>query len=255
LIAGCAKYPPTGSGNGFPLITFSFTVANRLHVPTEGDPSFYLYYVGITASNSLNPDPKLSPQPVVSDSSQNGFMAGSPTHFVLFQSQNPQSAQPFQLFQFLPNSGGTSNPADPTNPINLTQWVLSNRASIVKYVQWTPTQPAPGQETGYNTISFSIFANALADTDADAMNLHTLQVNFLTMNRSGKGSGGTRIIDSIGNDRDPSQINAYVQVSLDTDGIYSNTTGLYSGLEPPNDTLGGADPDVDIVDWSITVTH
>lgn len=248
LCASCAKFPSGGDIAEFTKITFSFRVRGKINTTLDEDPNiYYLYFMALRASTDRNPDPRFAPQPVVADNNPNGFVAGSPTHFVQFDSQNPNSAEPFVLYRFS-KSSEVPNPSDPNNPINLASFARSIRGRIIDYQNLSENP---------NTLSFSVFANMLADNDADAKLLQTLQVNFLTMNRLATGAGGTRIIDALGDTQSPLGINQYVTVDLTTDGTYSNTFGSYSNLEPQQDTLpaGVQDPDLDIVDWSIRVEH
>jgi hypothetical protein len=104
------------NGN-YTAITFSMTVSRQIN-------SAYLYYVAIRSSVPLSPSPEGTPPTPVKNVSQssNGFVAGSPTQFVLF---NPYSGNtPFQLYQF-ETRAQQPNPSDPTNPINLTLFNLS----------------------------------------------------------------------------------------------------------------------------------
>ena len=90
----------------------------------------------------------------------------------------------------------------------------------------------------------------LADTDADAKALRSLQVNILSMTRLANQGSGTRVIDALGDSRSVSGLNNFLQINLLRAGTYNNS----ASFEPTGDTFGGTDPDIDIVDYSITVT-
>ena len=241
--AGCAKFPASGT-SGFTAITFTFKVAGKINTTVDSDPStYYIYDIAVNATSDPNPSPSLAPTPVINSSSPNGRVGGSPTHFVEFNSLNPTSSNPFMLYRFA-KSSEVPNPNDPSNPINLAVYSQSRRGQIINY-----TTPQNGGDP--QTLSFTIYTNQLADTDAEAKLLQTLQVNILTMTRPANQGSGSRVIDALGNTTSLATLNNYIQVNLLQSGSYTNSTGF----EPTGDTYGGTDPDVDIVDYTITVTH
>ncbi len=189
------------------------------------------------------PPPTLAPVPVINSNNPNGRTAGSPTHFVEFNSLFPTSSQPFTLNEFA-TSAQVPNPNDPTNPINLAVYAPSTRGQIFNF-----TTPFNGG--GPSTLSFTVYTNMLADTDAEAMALQTLQVNILTMTRPANQGSGTRVIDGLGDSRTVSGLNNFLQINLLKSGTYANSL---IQLEPTGDTFGGTEPDVDITDFTITVT-
>lgn len=236
-LTGCAKFPPAGANTNFTKVTFSMTVARQIN-------SDYLYYVAIRASPLVTQDTQGAPQPVFDPSKNpNGFVAGSPTHFVVFVPQN-ENIEPFVLNRFSLQTE-VPNPSDPTNPINLASYARSTRGVITEFAPVTAgTNASPGTST---TLSFSVFVNMLADTDAEAQALQSLQVQMLTMNTT--SASGSRVIDFLGT---PSQPN-FLNIDLRASGMYGNSGGLPgAGIEPTGDC---SDPDLDITDWTITVTH
>lgn len=243
VCAGCARFPANGT-SGFTAITFTFRVAGKINTTADSDPStYYIYDVAINASSDPNPIPTYAPTPVVNASSPNGRVGGSPTHFIEFNSLNPTSSPPFTLYRFA-KSSEVPNPNDPTNPINLAVYSQSNRRPIINY-----TTPQNGGDPA--TLSFTIYTDQLADTDAEAKLLQTLQVNILTMTRPANQGSGSRVIDGLGNSSSLATLNNYLQINLLQTGTYTNS----GGFEPTGDTYGGTDPDVDIIDYTVTVTH
>jgi hypothetical protein len=246
LLVGCAKFPTGIDQPEFTRVTIRMRVAGNINTTFDETPaSAYIYNIAIRATEDSNPPDNLAPVPVVNPNSPNGRMAGSPTHFVEFDSQNPNSAEPFVLYRFATRQE-VPDPNDPDNPINLTFFTRSTRGRIVNYQNLSDNP---------SELRFDIFVNMLADTDEEARRLQTLQINFLTMNRLATGVGGTRVIDSIGDNRIPSEFNRYILVDLRRDGVIDNRTGPSAGIEPSNDTWPGGllDPDLDIIDWSIEV--
>ncbi|HSI72051.1 MAG TPA: hypothetical protein VK934_02645 [Fimbriimonas sp.] len=244
--ASCAKFPDTGPGSQFTRVTFRMKVAGKINTAQDDDFPYYVYDIAIRATPEINPEDRFAPVPVVAEGSPNGRMAGSPTHFVEFDTLNPQSADPFVLYRFA-TQAEVPNPSDPTNPINLNSYTRSTRGRIVNF-QDLDADPS--------VLQFDIFVNQLADTDDASKLLNSLQVNFLTMSRTALGGGtGTRAIDSIGDNRVPSDFNRYIRVDLRQDGVTNNTTGITTNIEPSGDVYpnGITDPDLDIIDWSIEV--
>jgi len=231
----CAKFP-SGSGAGnFTAITISFRVAGVIN------PN-YIYDVAITASPSANPAIALAPVPVINSNNPNGRVAGSPNFFIEYPGlTGPTSAFPFTLNRFA-LSTEVKNPNDPTNPVNLAVWAPTTRGQIFNF-------STPATSVDQSTLTFTVYTNMLADTDLEAQALQSLQVNILTMTRVATGSG-PRVIDALGDSRTVSGLNQFLVVNLHSTVPYTNI----SGFEPTGDTFGGTDPDVDIVDYTITVT-
>ncbi len=238
----CARFPASGAA-GFSAITFTCKVAGKINTSVDSDPStYYVYDVALSASPDPNPLPNLAPVPVINSSNPNGRVAGSPTHFIEYNSLAPTTSAPFTLYRFA-KSSEISNPNDPTNPINLAVFSQSTRGQIINF-----TTPSTGGDPA--TLSFTVYTNMLADTDADAKALRSLQVNILSMTRLANQGSGTRVIDALGDSRSVSGLNNFLQINLLRAGTYNNS----ASFEPTGDTFGGTDPDIDIVDYSITVT-
>jgi hypothetical protein len=232
----CAKFPANTNGN-FTAITFTFKVAGQINVTAP-----FIYDVAITASPLANPVTTYAPLPTINSSNPNGRVAGSPNFFIEFNSQNPSASLPFSLYRFA-LSTEIKNPNDPLNPVNLAAWAPSVRGQIFNF-----TTPQTGGDP--STLSFTVYTNELADTDAEAQLLQSLQVNILTMTRLSNQGSGARVIDALGNSSTVSGLNQFLVVDLRYNSTYSNAT---TQLEPIGDTFGGTEPDVDISDFTITV--
>jgi len=245
LVCGsCAKFPSGGGFGNFTSITFSFRVRGSIRTPTDVDPTYYIYDVAIAASPDPNPLPKSAPIPTVDSSNPNGRMNGSPTHFVEFNSQDPLSPQPFTLYRFALNSE-IRDTYDAGNPTNLAFYTRSQRGFITNY-----TIPQNGGDPA--VLTFTITANLLADTDAEARLLRSLQVNILTMTQPSNFTGARRVIDGLGDSSTLQGLVNFAQIDLLKAGTTNNTITM---LEPAEeDTYGGTEPDVDIIDYSITVS-
>jgi hypothetical protein len=240
LIGGCAKFPPPGANANYTAINFSMTTSRQIN-------SAYLYYVAIRSSVPINPSPQMAPQPVFDPSKNpNGFVAGSPTQFVLFNPNNFNT--PFQLYQF-ETQAEAPNPSDPTNPINLAVFHISTIGIITNFQQ--PNPGTSGNPTGSNNLNFTLYADLIPDITQPAPTKTTpnsqiptfMQVQFLNLNTTGASSG--RTICYIGTNSTPE----FLQIDLRTSGQYSNDQGIYAGTAQVN----CPDPDLDITDWAITV--
>jgi len=237
IAAACGISTPPRTAN-FTAITFTFSVAGQIKTTDDGDhTTFDTYDVAIAATADPSPSPSLAPVPVITANNPNGRMAGSPTHFVEFNSLNPGSVYPFTLYRFAPNPGNRSNPT------NIAVFAPSTRGQISTF-----TTPQSGGDR--STLSFTVYSNMLADTDAQARALRTLQVNILTMTRLANQGSGPRVIDALGDSRKVSGLTNFLQIDLLKSGATTND----DGFEPKGDTFGGADPNVDIVKYQITVT-
>lgn len=232
-LSGCAKFPDAGATGNFVRVIFDIQYAGEIN------PN-YIYDVALRATPDLNPTPQTAPVPVITDNTANGRVAGSPTHFVEFSGNN---TEPFILYRFA-TQNEIPNTSDPTNPINLKVFAQSTRGRIINYI--APT-------TSSKVLHFELFMNLVADDDAAARLLNTLQVNLLTMNRlASTGGGGTRSIDALGDTR-TSDLNQYLAVDLRANRTYRNSDSL---LEPAGDTLPlgqTSDPALDIVGYTIEV--
>jgi len=236
VCGSCAKFPANSNGN-FTAVTFTFKVAGQINVTAP-----FIYDVAITTSNTFPPVTTYAPLPVINSSNPNGRVSGSPNFFVEFNSQNPNSSLPFTLNRFALQSE-RPNPNDPNNPVNLAFWAPSTRGQIFNF-----TTPQTGGDP--STLSFTVYTNELADTDAAANALQCLQVNILTMTRLANQGSGSRVIDALGDSSTVSGLNQFLVVDLRQNGTYSNSI---MQLEPTGDTFGGTEPDVDIIDFTVTV--
>ena len=238
VCGSCAKFPSNANAN-FTAITVSFTVSGSIN------PA-YIYDVAFTTSSAVNPPVLYAPLPVINSSNPNGRMAGSPTEFVEFPSPAGYvSSQPFALYQFA-TSKQVPNPNDPTNPINLGVYSQSTLGQITNFT--TPWSGGVDQ----STLTFTVYTNLLPDANGDlGKALQSMQVNILTMNRVANLGSGTRVIDALGNSSTVSGLTNFLQINL----LQSGTTDNSNGLEPQGDTFGGLDPDVDIKNFSVTISQ
>lgn len=241
VCGSCAKFP-ANSNAGFTAITISFQVAGQINPNYIYDVAIASY--GTSSPNVSNPSATLAPVPVINTSNPNGRVAGSPTEFVEFPSPaGAQSANPFALYQFA-TAAQVPNPSDPTNPINLAVYSPSAIAQISNFTTpWTGGDPS--------TLTFTIYTNMIPSSLGDVGKLlQTLQLNILTMTRVGNQGSGARVIDGLGDSRTVSGLNNYLQINLLQTSPYTNA----AGFEPTGDTFGGTDPDVDITNYTITIS-
>lgn len=232
IVAGCAKFPTNGATNNVTRISFMMRVQGKINTTVDEDPGTnYIYLVGIRTATEDNPDPQTNPQPVFSAPHPNGFVQGQPTHFVQFDTINPNATYPFHLYQF-------AKTGDPNNPIDLSTYTEVNQP-IINF-----TRPDPGS----GVLKFDLYLNQLADSQDAMNNLKFLQVNFLTMNKTARETTSGRMQDYLGDNNNASEVNKAITIDLRTNTIRQND-GIY---EPQGDT---SDPDLDIVDWSIQVTR
>src|SRR5579872_2853108 len=151
-LAGCAKFPPSGSTATATRLTFQFTLSGPI------SPS-YIYVVAIrvltppygTTSTELS-DPTKGPSPVVSTGSQNGFVAGLPTHYVAYMG-SAVTPNLYQVFRF-PLQTEVPNPNDPNTPINL----IYPGQYVGDIIAGTAIDPEPGSNGGTygSQLGFSI---------------------------------------------------------------------------------------------------
>jgi hypothetical protein len=238
-VGGCARFPDTPE-TSFTKLSFRLRVAGAINDSRDDTPlTSYVYIVAIRVLTTEEIPNTGSPQPVINDNSPNGFVAGSPTHFVVYDSQRP--AQPFTLNKFLPGP----TPGDPDNPINLAQWTdtAPTRGRIVNY-----SRPGdPGADP--RELRFEIFANQLVDSDDQADQIRRIQVNILTMNRLSNQGSGQRTWDALGDTRNPAEINTFLNIDVRANLIVDNLLGT----EPADDTAGALDPDADLIDYTIEI--
>lgn len=229
-VTGCAKFPANGTGTTYTRVSFRIKVAGKINTTQDADPlTNYLYFVAIRASSDDNPDSTTNPQPVFAVN-PNGFVGGQPTHFVEFDTLNPTQQYPYRLYQFATTS-------DPANPINLGAY-SEVAQPIVNF-----TRP----DSGGAELKFDLFTNQLGDGTGSTA-LKFLQVNFLTMNKRLLSGTTGRLQDFLGDNNNAADLNKAIKVDLRTNDYKVNT----SDYEPSGDV---SDPDLDIVDWSVTVTR
>lgn len=209
--SGCARFPDSGGGPGAKRLIFTVRMA------AEINPN-YVYVVAFNPSTEMNPT-VTGPIPVIAPPWGNGFVAGTATHFVRWDSfQSPR----YQVFAF-------------TNATLLEFFAIG---VPVAYVDVPP---------GGRQLRFELDLSQIAG-GIPPENLKSLQLNFLTMNVVPQGTGGDKTWDALGNSLLPSGVNEFIKIPLTQSGSYSNTTFL--DLEPAGDV---ADPALDIVDWTIEV--
>ena len=213
LLAGCAKFPAGAAATNDTRLIFSMTVAGAVR-------SDYVYIVALRTSEDPNPDSP-GPTPVVTYPSANGFVAGQATHYVRW---DPLQSRAYILYRF--------------SDTGLTAW---REVGI-------PITQIDVAGDGAKKLGFELSTRQLADTVEGAGRLQSVQVNFLTMNKTAQQSGTGRVIDALGDTRLASEVNQFVRIPLTTSGIYDNAR--FNDLEPTGDT---PDPDLDIADWSIEI--
>lgn len=212
LLANCAKFP-SESVVSFKRLTFTMTVAGQIN------PN-YIYIFALRPTNVLNPTDQ-GPLPVIAPPWGNGLMAGNCAYFVQW---SPTTSPAYTLYQFKDST-------------------LQQFFPIGIPVTYTDVP-----STGGSTLSFELDLSQIAPTADLASQYQSIQINYLTMDRAPQGTTGTKVWDALGNGNDPSQVNTYITVPLNVNGLYNNTR--YNGLEPKGDC---PDPDLDITDFSVEV--
>ena len=217
LFGGCAKYPTGTGGTVAKRVTFSMTIAGALN------PS-YVYIVALNPSDELNPT-TVGPEPVIAPPWGNGFVSGGCTYFVQW---NPTQTPAYGIFQF-------------------TDATLNNFVQTGSPITYIDVQ------SGGHTINFTLDLSQIAGSVDLANEYQSLQVNFLTMDKTPRGdSGGSKNWDALGDSNNPATINSYITIPLRTDGTYDNT--FYGNLEPTGDVVSDGDPALDISDFSVTIS-
>lgn len=221
-LPGCAKFPDSGSN----LFTKRLVIKMRLDGAVRWGQTVgqqpYIYMVPLRLSTEDNPT-DLGPIPVTTFGG-NGFVAGNCTHFVLY---NPSSANPFEIWRFRDTA--------------LNDRILTGYA--INYVDPRDTRNAP------DTLQFEIDLSQLVP-EAEVPTIRSVQANFFSMDRLALDTNGHRW-DSLGDSRQTSQFNTFLQFQLRNSRTISNTT---TQLEPPSMDVNGAnEPDLNIDDWSIEV--
>ena len=237
ICGSCQKFPANSFAN-YTAITVTFRVNGVIN------PN-YIYDVAFEPFGTTFATPGTTPPLLVlNSSSPNGRMSGSPCEFVEFPSAaGVNSAFPFTLNQFALSTPST-NSNDPGNPINLGVFMPSTLGQITNFsTPWTGGDPS--------TLTFTIYTNELTSaTGVTGQKLLMMQLNILTMTRVANLGSGARVIDALGPTNTPAGLTDYLQLNL----LSTLPTTNAGGFEPPNDTLGGYDPDVDIIDYTITIS-
>lgn len=218
LLTGCAKFPENGNVGSTKRLAFTMTVQGQLRTGQEpgGTGLPYVYIIAINLSEDEVPT-TTGPIPIVVPSG-NGIVAGEATHFILW---NPLASPQYQIYEF----------RDET----LNEYFQTGVPLI-----YNPTN------VGDRTLEFEVdLAQLVPESEVD--NYQSVQVNFLTMNNTNQ-SGGGRIWDALGDANIPNEINSPFTARLNSPQIYTNAN--QSNIEPQGDA---ADPDLDIVNWSLEV--
>lgn len=210
VLLGCAKFPDNPGGAGGFRLTFTMTMA------AEINPN-YIYFVVFNPSTDEVPTSQ-GPLPVIAPPWGNGFVAGTATHFVRWDTlQSPN----YLLYAF--------------RDALLIEYFATGVP--INYVDVLP---------GSRTIKFEVDLAQIAGT-FDPDDLKSIQINFLTMNVVPQGSAGDKVWDAIGDGRTPSGINDFLTIPI-RNGIYNNAT--FQNREPSGDCV---DPSLDIVNWQIEI--
>lgn len=217
-LAGCAKFPGSGSIGNTKRLIFTMRVDGKLRTG-QGAGQTGLPYVYVVALNlSMDDIPTTTgPIPVVIPGG-NGIVAGNATHFVLW---NPLAQPQFQIYQFADSS-------------------LNTYFQTGVPVIYTPTNE------GDREIRFEIDLSQLVAAGT-VNDYKSVQINLLTMNNTNT-SGGGRVWDALGDGNIPTQVNSPLTVRLNSSQVYNNQNQILT--EPQGDA---ADPDLDLVDWSVEV--
>jgi hypothetical protein len=196
-LAGCAKFPGGGGGQGSTRLIFELELDGPIN------PNF-VYIVALRPSTEDVPTTQ-GPIPVIAPPWGNGFVAGGVTHFVRWDvTQSPH----YLIYQF-------------------------RDSQLIDYFERGVPITFQEVEPGGRILRFEIELTQIAASQAEAESFRTLQVNFLTMDGVPQGSGGDKSWDALGDGRLPSEINEYVNIPLRTAGVYDNRR--FQDLEPRGD--------------------
>jgi hypothetical protein len=216
VACGCAKFPDAGEAGATTRLVFTMDVSRQVRSgrnPGENGLP-YVYVVALFLSKLDNPQED-GPLPVVVPGG-NGIVAGTCTHFVMFY---PPQGPEYQVWQFRDQ---TLNERFPTG---------------------VPIQTLPVTQ-GAKRLQFEIDLSQLVPA-AEVPSYRSVKVNFLTMNQTNT-VGGNRVWDARG--EFPTQINRPFRVPLRASQTFRNVQT--DAVERAGDC---ADPDLDIVDWTIEV--
>ncbi len=240
-LAGCAKFPASGSTTQSQVIRFRFTMRGPVQVlGGSGSSTVYIYAVAIRATTDPNPSPDKGPLPILTYNANGlvtGNTGGGPTHYVLFDSQSPTGGDPYKLFAF---NRITASDLDSAPDLNTLPVYKPN--AILNYIPYQ--YPALGQD-GPTTLGFDVFLSSLVVNASDIAKIKTLQINFLTRSRLSTSPGTqTSSFDSLGDNTNPTGINQPLTV-------YLNRSGVISGVDPQD----VSDPALDFGNWSVEVVN
>jgi len=211
-LAGCAKSPGSGAGLGVRLLF-------KVKLDAAPNPNL-VYIVAINPTTEVNPAGK-GPLPVVAPPWGNGFVAGRAKYYVRW---DPAQRQPYVVYRFL--------------DANLNTWQDVGVPILTE---------APTSTT--KELRFTLDLSQLANSEAEALLLQTLQVNILTMDRVPQGNdSGDKNFDALGDSRSAAEIDSYINVPLNVSRVYDNR--FYNQLEPVGDV---ASPELDISNFSVEV--
>lgn len=222
-MCGCARFPQGSDVSGRRL-TVEFDVRGRIR-------SNYFYLVIIR--NADDATGVNGPKPVLTTPWGNGYAAGS-FHYVL-QYSAAQAFGDATLYQ-------VTNPDEPLlrRPVGAP---LS-------------TSVSPDGRRLSMTLDFA----QIARTGQLPTNIRHLQINIIATDRIPLNpmDGGAKNWDALGDARDPLQINSYLNLRVDTNGVWvGGTAGAVA--EPPDDVFDrdrlavNMDPDLDLVAYRIEV--
>lgn len=219
---GCARYPNAGGGAGTTRLTFTMNTDGPVRFGTESGAAGvpYIYMVAIRTSTDVNPT-TTGPIPIVAPPWGNGFVAGGATHFVWWDPT--QSSSQYTIYRFIDST--------------LQQWASVGIPTNVDIV-------SPGS----STLRFEVDMAQLEPDPLLRVQIKSVQVNFLTMDRIPTG-GTSKFWDALGDGRLPSEINTWITIPVQSDRLVNNSnSGL---LEVRGDQL---EPALDLVDWQVEVS-
>ncbi len=211
-LTGCARFPSTPAGAGVRRLVIELQVAGRIRPE-------YTYFVLFNLSN--DPTGQQGPIPVVTRPWGNGFAAGAFTHFMRFDSSQPQGG--YGLYRVVEGS-------------NLLNFVYIGAPRV--------SEPVGANS---NRLRFEVdLTQFIPDPDAARAMIY-VQVNFIATDRVplDPNDPTPKAWDALGDSR--VEINRYLNIRIDQNRIFRNAD---TGIEVSGDV---ADPDLDIVDWRIEV--
>lgn len=214
-ISGCAKFPDNPGTQGVRRFVIEIRLSGRVK------PN-YVYFVLFNFANDATG--QAGPIPVVAPPWGNGFAAGAFTHFMRFDSFQPQGG--YGLYRVTP---GTS--------LTVFQYI---GAPVV-------FQPVDANST---TLRFEFDLTQFIPNADEARAQQAVQINFIATDRIpiDPTDPTPKFWDALGDGRLPSEINRFLNIQrIDQNRIYRNAD---TNLEPEGDTR---DPDLDIIDWRVEV--